>query len=160
MNLDITLRHLNHDDYAAIRDYVCNPKVAKYLTWQVYTQGKEVESYFKKILVKVASPDEVLGIEYKKKIVGSVHLILRQSKFIQMGFGIIPNLWHQGIGTETLRIILGYIQNTDWSQISKEIWADIHKDNIYAAKTLQKNGFNLEVVGEELNRNRFILRLS
>ena len=159
MKSEVTLRHLNQGDYKDVREYVCNPEVAKYLTWQVYTQEKDVKDYFHKVLSKTACPDEVLGIEYQGKIIGTVHLILRQGNFIQMGFGITPHLWGQGIGTNTLEAILGRIQNTEWSMISKEIWADIHRDNIYAAKTLQKCGFILQKPGIELNRNRFILKI-
>jgi len=160
MKLEVTLRHLNQGDYEDVRDYVCNPEVAKYLTWQVYTQEKDVRDYFNKSLPKIACPDEVLGIEYQGKMIGTVHLILRQGNFIQMGFGITPHLWGQGIGTKTLVVILSHIQNTEWSKISKEIWADIHQNNIYAAKTLEKGGFILQKPGVELNRNRFTLKIA
>jgi RimJ/RimL family protein N-acetyltransferase len=160
MKSEVTLRNLNQGDYKNVRDYVCSPEVAKYLTWKAYTQEKDVKDYFSKALPKIACPDEVLGIEYQGKIIGTVHLLLRQDNFIQMGFGITPHLWGKGIGVQTLEVILNYIQNTEWSNMSKEIWADIHQDNIYAAKTLQKCGFILQKSGIELKRNRFILKIA
>lgn len=159
MTAEITLRHLRQDDYTDIQKYICNPEVAKYLTWQVYTQEKDITDYFNKALTKITYPDEILGIEHQSKIIGTVHLILRRNKFIQVGFGITPNLWNRGIGTKTLRVILDYIQNTKWSKMAKEIWADVHKSNIYAVKIFKKQGFILQKTGPEPNRKRLILKI-
>lgn len=156
----IFLRHINDTDEKEIWQYVSSPLVTRYLTWDYYTDIDTFTKYFFVAKHKTSFPDEVLAIVSDTgSVIGTVHFILRKDTAIQFGFGILPELWHRGIGMEVVRVSLAYLKkNKSWAVYP--IWADVHQENSAAVTILKKNKFELVQRAVELQRDRYILNLA
>jgi RimJ/RimL family protein N-acetyltransferase len=112
-----------------------------------------------KVSKNICYPDESMGIVCNNIVIGTFHLIGKNNMYTQIGFGIHESFWNKGIGTIVVKKIFDYINDSSWKVKTKIICADVNKDNIYAKKVLQKNGFYLYQKNIELNRDRFIYNL-
>ena len=161
MNLNpaLKLTHLKPKDYQDLQRFVTNKKVAKYLTWKVYHKESDIREYFKKILNKDSYPDETLAIDLKNKLIGTVHIISRENRAAQIGFGLLPDFWNMGLGSIALSLMRDYIKRSTWINNSEELWADVNRLNRYAIKILLKSGFTLTKLKLPLNRSRYIYKI-
>ena len=154
----IVLRNLSESDFKDLKKFVSNSQVTKYLTWKPYFDDKKIREFLEKSIACVDFPNEYLAIIYKGKLIGTIHLIDRYQGCVQFGFGIMPDLWGQGLGNVAVCMTLDYIKKTKWSERVKEIWADTHKDNLIAKKILLKNNFiNTGFIDDENIRERYKL---
>jgi RimJ/RimL family protein N-acetyltransferase len=152
---NLLLRHLLVSDKQELWHYVSSPLVTRFLTWKYYTNQISYLDYFTSAQLKMSFPDEVLGIvNSANKLIGTIHFINRENKAVQFGFGIIPELWNQGIGTKVAELGLNYLdESQQWSVLP--IWADVHQENKAAIKVLKKNNFSLVKKSIEFQRDRY-----
>jgi RimJ/RimL family protein N-acetyltransferase len=145
-------------DKKSVTTYVSNPRVTRFLTWKAYKNEKLIVKYMEKAISKTSYPDEVLVIEYKGMVIGTIHMIERLGRAVQFGFGIIPSYWGYGFGRIVIKSIIEYIRKTAWNKC-KVIWADVHRDNIWVQKQLLSCGFTSGYTEVEPSRYRFIFVL-
>jgi RimJ/RimL family protein N-acetyltransferase len=153
----LLIRHLQPDDYDAVWEYISDPLVAKYLTWDYYQDAEAAKTYFNRAVSLTSFPDECLAIVDAKTqcVIGTIHLIFRDTQVTQFGFGVISRLWKLGYGSQAVVAALQYIKmNQNWSKYP--IQADVHVDNQVAIAILQKCGFTLHDEGVEKNRDRYL----
>lgn len=155
---DVTLRHITLADEPGIVTYITDPEATKYLTWNAYQKNDPaIHAYVERVSGKTSYPDESLAIIYAGKTIGTIHVIARDERFIQFGFGISRQYWHRGIGTQAAAQAVAYLKRSSWQGKTTEIWADVHKDNRYAIRILEKLGFSLQQENIEQHRNRYTL---
>jgi RimJ/RimL family protein N-acetyltransferase len=159
MSVKLNYRHLNLTDSKKISSYLTDPRVSKYLTWKAYSSQADIEEYVKKSVKKLNYPDEVLAIEAKNEILGTVHFILRPGGIVQFGFGIKPNYWGKGLGRKIVADMLKILSTAEWKKHCKVIRADVHKDNIWPQKVLLLNDFKLADKNVGNDRYRFLHNL-
>ena len=94
----INFRHLKHKDLNDVRDYICDPNVTKYLTWNTYVNEEEINKYMCYATTCVKFPDEILAIVFGGKVIGTAHMIMLNDGVTQIGFGIQSKYWNRGIG--------------------------------------------------------------
>lgn len=137
----IYFRPLEEKDFADVSNYVCSPEVARYLTWRPCQSETEVRKIFEKMIQCKDFPNTYLAIEYHEEVIGTLHLIFRAPGYVQYGFGVTPIHWGKGLGTLIVEKTFEYLTNTRWTDELKEIWADVHVDNVHAHKVLNNNKF-------------------
>ncbi len=155
----ILFRHLTASDFVQLIEFVTDSKVTKYLTWEPYSDTERIKGFLNNAEKCSGFPNEFLAIIFETKLIGTVHIIDRQNGCIQFGFGITSDYWGQGLGDGIVKATLNYINTSEWQEKTSEIWADIHRDNIFAKQILIKNGFirSGTVTGEN-NRERLLLK--
>lgn len=149
----------NRKDYLSIYKFVTNYAVAEYLTWQPYKKESDIIKYFEKVISATSYPDQTLAIEYDSQVIGTVHIISKSDGCTQFGFGILPDYWNKGFGSATISHLLDYINSSIWKNKTKELWADVNKNNHYAIRILLKHGFKMFKNNISENRDRYILFL-
>lgn len=155
----IFLRNFKSEDLLVVEEYVTSKKVAKFLTWKAYSNKDEILDYFQKALNLNKYPNEFLIIMNNNNAIGTTHIIFRGEEITQIGFGILPKYWNQGIGSLILPAIIKYIKKSEFYEKSKIICADISIDNIAAIKIFIKNNFILYKQNFQPNRDRYIYKL-
>jgi RimJ/RimL family protein N-acetyltransferase len=159
MGSNLSYRHIQKEDVESVSNYVSDPRVSKYLTWKSYSDSHLISEYVSKSVSKISYPDEVLVVIYKKNIIGTVHIIARQKKVAQFGFGIIPSFWGNGFGLNIITDMISYINRSEWKKRCNVIWAHVHMDNIWVQKQLISFGFISERKEIEPNRYQFMYKL-
>ncbi len=126
----IILRHLKEIDYLAIKNFVTDPEVSKHLTWQPYTNEADIKKYFDTSLTKTNFPDEVLAITMNGEVIGTIHIILRDNAYAQLGFNIFLKYQQDpGLAVSIMKEIIKVMQSRWLRHNIKEVWLDFHKDN-------------------------------
>lgn len=152
--MEILLRHIVESDFSQIKKYVTSNKVTKYLTWDIYKEGKDILLYMNSIKNKKSFPDESLWIICNWLLIGTIHIIARDKTNIQFWFWIIEEYWWKGIWTKVVKKSLDYIRNKWWLWLTI-LW-DIHKKNKIGKKVLEKNNFICTNTYVSDDRERYI----
>lgn len=137
----IALGHIRPSDYRSMKSYVTDPKVSQFLTWKPYNDEKKIKDFFNTSTSLNEYPNEFLGIYFKNKMIGTVHLIERENKMVQFGFGILPCFWGNDFGSMIVKQTILYLKKGLWFLRVKTIVADVHKKNIFSIRVLEENGF-------------------
>lgn len=154
----LRLKHVAKDDFSQIKKYITHPMVSKYLSWQPYTASSKIDQYFAYALQSTHFPDEIFSIIFNKKIIGTAHILNKGNNITQVGFGILPEFWNKGIGTEVAQKIIGRIENSPWSPSSQYILIKVHKKNLFAKKIADKLAFTLEKNYRDSKFEHYVLR--
>lgn len=137
----IILRHIQKSDYRCLKSYITDSRATKFLTWKPYKNEKRIKDFLNLSINLNKYPNEFLGIICKKKLIGTIHLIARDNKKVQFGFGIMSKFWGKGYGSQIIKQSILYIKKSIWGLYNNEIIIDIHKDNVFAERVVEKNGF-------------------
>lgn len=159
MGSNLSYRHIQKKDLKSVSNYVSDPRVSKYLTWESYSDIRLISDYISKSINKISYPDEVLVIIHKKNIIGTVHIIARQKKVAQFGFGIIPSFWGNGFGLIIITDMISYINQSEWKKRCNVVWANVHMNNIWVQKQLISFGFISDRKEIEPNRYQFVYKI-
>jgi RimJ/RimL family protein N-acetyltransferase len=101
-------------------------------------------------------PDEIFCITFNNEIIGTSHMVFRGNKDVQIGFGILPEFWNQGLGYKiSIKIIQHIVNSSEWSKKVSRISVVIHNKNIYALKIFAKLGFSLETKNIKDNFDKY-----
>lgn len=141
----IELRHILPIDFNDMKSYVTNDQVTRFLTWDTYKNEEHVRGFLDKATGLNKFPNEFLGIIYKNKMIGTVHMIERKNKIVQFGFGILPVCWGRGLGAEIVKNVISYLKSGEWIKFVNLVVADIHKDNVHAIRVLEQCGFTKSI---------------
>jgi RimJ/RimL family protein N-acetyltransferase len=135
----IILRHLRASDYPEVKKFLTDPAVCKWLTWAMYTEESAIEKYFQESMMKTGYPDEVLAIENVGRFIGTAHLILREQKYVQIGFNVFPAEQTAQLGQCILSKVIDHIKR-DWPSVS-EAWLDSHVHNDFLLDSMIGSSF-------------------
>ncbi len=95
---------------------------------------------------KTQQPEVTFAIIYNGKVAGNIGCVPKTDvyrKNMEIGYFIGEQFWGNGIATESVRILLSYIE-TKFDII--RIYAEVFAHNTASMKVLEKNGFYLESV--------------
>lgn len=130
-----------------------DPAVSRYLTWERYTDESEVKKYFESAIQKQSFPDEVLAILVGDSFIGTIHIILRQNAYAQLGFNTFTQYQqYNDIGNLIMHKIIEHMKQSQWWAHIKEIWIDCHKKNIFMTQVAMSYGFIYDNKDVGLNR--------
>jgi RimJ/RimL family protein N-acetyltransferase len=150
---------MTEKDTKKVREYITNPQVANFLTWEPYKNEVEIKKYFKYAFSCGDFPDEILCILFNNEVIGTAHLLKRDNENMQIGFGILPKFWNKGLGSKISLELIQYIKNSIWAKKINHIRAVIHKDNMYAQRIFTKLNFDLKQKNIKGDFDLYVLKL-
>ena len=140
----LLIRRLSLEDAKALSRYRSCPKVAKFQSWNVFSEGEAT-----KLIKDVETSDPKLenmwfqfGLEFVKtgQLIGDIGFLNSDKDGKSwIGFTIDSNFWRQGFGAEAVEKVLQYYQEMGTS----EVWASIDPNNVSSQKLLEKLCFKL-----------------
>lgn len=157
MTNDVRLRPLTVDDAEAAWQWAADPEFTRYLTWQPYTDNRQLVDHLARASTLTEFPDQMWGVMVGTDLVGSIHAIMRDEVHAQFGYGVRRPSWGQGIGTLAARLALAEV-TARWCACTT-LWADVHIDNSRGAAVARRLGFIREGLSPDRARERYVLRL-
>lgn len=142
----ILIKRLQLSDVDALLKISHNPSVYQYIGPFLANKSK---AFLKTAIKNLNSRDFdkrkmiIAGIYLQQqptKLVGLAELFNYQPKrgIVTIGYRLNQQYWHQGIASDTIRLLVDYLQNKIGI---KQIKAMVMPANIYSAKALLNNGF-------------------
>lgn len=157
--INIEFRHLSTEHIEPVRQYITNPLVCIFLSWQPYHKENDIQDYFSYAKSCTNFPDEILCIIYEDRCVGTAHILKREGRIAQIGFGILPEYWNKGIGTTVCEKIINYIRESRWFENIDILRAVIAQQNTAALKIIAKLGFVLDKINTKPGFNSYQLMI-
>ncbi|MDZ5723608.1 GNAT family protein [Acetobacterium sp. K1/6] len=139
---NLVLRPLTLDDTNDVFDYSKNKNVGPRAGWKPHETIEETEVIMETIFV---GQENIWGIEYNKRIIGSIGLIEdphRQNDQARMlGYALSEDYWGQGIMTEAAKAVLIYGFDT----LGLDLISAVHYPfNLGSQRVIEKCGFLYE----------------
>lgn len=132
---DIKLRKISLEDKEEMFEYCSQDNVGPNAGWSKHTDISEtvkvIDAFFKS--------QDVLGIEYKGKLVGSIGL--HGDEKVKIGYVLNENYWGKGIATSAVKMLLDRV-NLD------KYYINIDKTNLRSqrvANKLKNMGYDIEI---------------
>jgi len=124
-------------------------KVSDFYTYMEFGPHRSIDdtkNYLKKLLDRVNRGDSVywaICLNKKEKMIGTFGIvdINKNSKSVQIGYGISPHYWNCGLFKESLSLVMDYCYNTLGLE---KIEAITMAENIASIKGLLRLGFHQE----------------
>ncbi|MCR4839401.1 MAG: GNAT family N-acetyltransferase [Eubacterium sp.] len=139
----VTLKRITSEDEAGLRELVESEAVYRYLPTFLYEKKYEDTSYVIEHLYDECLKDSlILGVYVNGEFAGLAEFYGYRDPIhkVSVGYRLLERFWGQGIATETLSLMIGYL----YGQMSIEIiTASTMVENQASAAVLRKNGFNL-----------------
>jgi len=111
----LVLREINQEDAEGIYKLRSNPEVARYETFQPYTNIKQAEDTIKWFSDEYKNKKGIVwGISLKDQteIIGILHCEIEMPKVrADFGYDLRPEYWNKGIMTETVKALLEFTFN-------------------------------------------------
>ena len=107
----ITLRHLNIADLPVLTRYRQNPDVARYQSWDAFTQDQAKAMFEEMQTLTFGTPDNwfQVAIEHREfGMVGDFGLHFVDDFQVEIGVTIDPKWQGKGIGKMALKLLLEY----------------------------------------------------
>lgn len=137
--MPVTLRPLALADTAAVHEWARLPESCRYQAWGPNTQEQTLEF----VRAAVAAPAErrVFAVVVDGEVVGSAELKLRGPSTAEIGYGVHPRLWGQGIATAAARelVRMGFEEHG-----RHRIFGTCDPRNLASAAVLRKIGMRYE----------------
>lgn len=111
----ITLRHLNIADLPILTRYRQNPDVARYQSWDAFTQDQAKAMFEEMQTLTFGTPDNwfQVAIEHREfGMVGDFGLHFVDDFQVEIGVTIDPKWQGKGIGKMALKLLLEYLFDT------------------------------------------------
>lgn len=132
---DIKLRKISLEDKKEMFEYCSQDNVGPNAGWNKHTDITETV----KVIETFLKSQDVLGIEYKGKLIGSIGL--HGDEKVTIGYVLNENYWGNGITTNAVKMLLDRV-NLD------KYYINIDKNNIRSQKVANKlldMGYNIEI---------------
>ena len=137
----LILRELTFSDVGVVFDLRSNKEINKFVGTKLVENNDEAKDFIIKCNDLYKVKNRVLwGIEYQKKIIGTIvlHNISLNEKYGEIGYKLKPEFQKKGIMSEALKKILNFgIEKMNL----KIIEAYTHKNNISSIALLEKHNF-------------------
>ncbi len=146
----LTLRRITMADEADIYAIFSSPAVTRYYDLDTFTKPEQARELIQRHEIQF---EKGAGIRWGITLKGSPRLIgtggagwQRWNFSAILGYELAPEHWNQGIMTEAIRAMAGYVFNT---MGFNRIQAATELDNAASARVLKKTGFHEEGVLRE-----------
>lgn len=141
----LTLRRLRVDDAPEMyQNWACDPKVAKYLTWEPHPSVDATREYLEALVKKYDRGDFYeWGIVFEGALVGTIGVVkIEEENFgCMIGYCIGRAWWGQGLTAEALRAMIGHL----FSRVGMQRVAAVHdRENPNSGKVMRKAGMTCE----------------
>ena len=144
--MKVVLREWKKSDSTALAKIANNKKIWDNVRNRLPYPYTEQDAKEWLALVKKQKIVTTFCIEADGELAGSIGFTLKEDvyrKSAEIGYFIGENFWGQGIATEAIRQLVGYIEeNFDLVRI----YAEVFEHNKASMKVLEKNGFYLESI--------------
>jgi len=144
--MKVVLREWKKSDSTALAKIANNKKIWDNVRDRLPYPYTEQDAKEWLALVKKQKIVTTFCIEADGELAGSIGFTLKEDvyrKSAEIGYFIGENFWGQGIATEAIRQLVGYIEeNFDLVRI----YAEVFEHNKASMKVLEKNGFYLESI--------------
>tara|TARA_B100000965_G_C19170897_1_gene574520 strand:- start:32 stop:598 length:567 start_codon:yes stop_codon:yes gene_type:complete len=144
---NIKLTPVTNKNVDGFYQYSLNPKLYQYFEFDPFKSKKDCDDYLNKLINRSLRDDTqywfIRETNQREKVIGSVGLIGwdKYRKSVEIGYGVSPDLWGKGIGSQSLALILKFaIEELNIHRI----WATTDEYNDGSIKLLSKNNFKLE----------------
>ena len=145
----LTLQRLDASCADGLQKLVDSPAVYRYLPTFLFEKKYEDISYVIDHLYYECVKDSlILAVMMGEKFCGLAEFYGYRGEIhkISVGYRLLEEFWGQGIATEALRLMIGYLlEETDIEIIT----ASTMIENAASANVLRKNGFELVVSGAD-----------
>lgn len=145
----LVLRKITQEDAEGLRALVSSEITYRYLPTFLYEKKYEDIGYVISHLYDECLQDSlILGIFKDNDFcgLGEFYGLRKDIHKISVGYRLLPEYWGKGIASETLGIMLKYLNENTGIEI---ITASTLPDNQASAHVLMKNGFTLVVSGSD-----------
>jgi len=158
---DVSIRHLETTDMSSetLWHFVSDSRATAFVTWNPYGDKREFEAFVTRARDKRDFPDEFLAILVDRDVVGTAHIILRDTGHVQIGIGIASTYWGKGIGAVALTAVTDHVRN-HWPSEYTILLADIHRENERAIRLFRRAGYVQREFGVEGDRDRYVFDLA
>ena len=144
--MKVVLREWKKSDSTALAKIANNKKIWDNVRDRLPYPYTEQDAKEWLALVKKQKIVTTFCVEADGELAGSIGFTLKEDvyrKSAEIGYFIGENFWGQGIATEAIRQLVGYIEeNFDLVRI----YAEVFEHNKASMKVLEKNGFYLESI--------------
>lgn len=157
----VSVRHLETTDMSSetLWRFVSDPRATAFVTWNTYSDKCDFAAFVKRAHGKRAFPEEFLAILAGADVIGTAHVILRDTGHVQIGIGIASTYWGKGIGAVALTAVTNHVRN-HWPSEYTILLADIHRENERAIRLFQRAGYVQREFGVERDRDRYVFDLA
>ncbi len=148
----LVIRRITADDAPALRELVGNEAVYRYLPTFLFEKKYEDIGYVTDHLYDECFRESIIlgiflksgGDRGKEEFcgIGEMYGFRDEIHKISVGYRLLERFWGQGIASEALGLMTGYLYNETDIEI---ITASTMIENLASAKVLRKNGFDLVV---------------
>lgn len=152
----LTLRRFTTEDAQAMFDnWASDSEVTKFMTWPPYEKVEWAADYLKYVSDSYTAQDSYYWAIVLKELgepVGAISVVAvsEDANWIEIGYCIGRDWWHQGITSEALAAVINYLfENTDANRI--QATHDIR--NVNSGKVMQKCGMKYEGTLRQHGRN-------
>lgn len=138
-------------DPSAIDDlhaYSVRPEFYRFLEFPAFTERRQTENYFAKLSARsngITGHYWLIRLRNGGRVVGNIGLldINIQKGSAEIGYGLSPEVWRQGLFAEALNAVLDWVFGVARFH---RIWAKTQIDNVASIKALAAAGFRREGV--------------
>ena len=142
----LLLRKLQVDDLQDIFEYACDPKVARYTTWQPHETVEQSRDFLHHVLGlyekgKVAP----WGVEHKndRKLIGTCGFLdwnLQHAR-AEIGYALSRRYWGRGLATEAVQAVIAF----GFSRMAlNRIQGRCEVENVASGRVMEKAGLKFE----------------
>jgi RimJ/RimL family protein N-acetyltransferase len=137
--MQVALRPLALDDTAAVHDWARLPESCRYQAWGPNTY-EQTQEYVATAVAALPSR-HVFAVVVDGQVVGTAELNLHGASTGEIGYGVHPRVWGQGIATATARELLriGFGEHG-----RHRIFGTCDPRNVASAAVLRKIGMRYE----------------
>ena len=135
----VTLRPLTLDDIDAVHDWAQLPESCRYQPWGPNTY-EETQAYVRRAIAE-APVHLVYAVVVDDEVVGTADLTLHGTSTGEIGYGVHPRLWGQGIATAAAREVL----RLGFSEYGRHrMFGTCDPRNVASAAVMRKVGMRYE----------------
>lgn len=132
------LRNISLDDVHSIfKNYATNSNVTKYLTWDKYTNEKDLFNYInEQVLPSYEKNDELYlycGIELKEigEIIGAINVVKLENNIPEIGYVLSQKYWNKGTMSEILKTFLVQLYIDGFKMLEQDMLKKISHQKKY-----------------------------
>ena len=152
----MVLRKITTDDYDDYAQWYQNKKITAYITGQALTE-EETRSRFKQVLEDNNAHDQLGWFAAlnrdNSQFIGIGKLVLQNKGLVEIGYGLIPELWGAGYGTEMTACLLDHAEQFHFIKTITAIAFPLNEASI---KILEKFQFYRYREGQDQQGKPFV----
>lgn len=142
----IRLQALSPSGIDDLHTYSLDPRLYKFLEYPPFQTRTETEAYYEKLVSRSTGPNGhywMIRLESEDKVIGTFGVldIDWRKGACEIGYGLSPAYWGQGLFAETMTLVLDHLFK---AKEFHRVWAKTQSDNLPSIKGLTRAGFAQE----------------